>query len=60
MQHPDKHICNICLKLQIKHWEEKLVTYVYNSCNICNDQIYLCNIHIKHLQYTYKLIRLKM
>ena len=41
-------------KKQIKHWEHKLVTYVYNHCNICNILIYFCNIHIKHLQHTYE------
>jgi hypothetical protein len=27
---------------------------VYNHCNICNIPIYFCNIHMKHLQYTYE------
>jgi hypothetical protein len=52
MQHPDKHICNIRLKTQMKHWEQKLATYVDNHYNICNISIYFCNIHMKHLQHT--------
>ena len=27
---------------------------MYNHCNICNITIYFCNIHMKHLQHTYK------
>jgi hypothetical protein len=27
---------------------------VYNHCNICNTQIYFCNIHMKHLQRTFE------
>jgi hypothetical protein len=38
----------------MKHWEEKLATYVYNHCNICNIPMYFCNIHMKHLQHTYE------
>jgi hypothetical protein len=34
MQHLDKHTYNICLKAQIKYWEQTLATYVYNHCNI--------------------------
>ena len=51
MQHSDKHTCNIRLKKQVKHWEQTFATYVYNHCNICNIQIYFCNIHTKHLQH---------
>jgi len=36
----------------MKHWEEKLATYVYNHCNICNIPNYFCNIHMKYLQHT--------
>ena len=54
MQHPNKHTCNIRLEKLMKHWKEKLATYVYNHCNICNIQIYFCNIHLKQLQYTYE------
>jgi hypothetical protein len=53
MQHPAKHACNIRLKKQMKHWKQKLATYVYNHFNI---PIYFCNIHIKHLQHTYEQI----
>jgi hypothetical protein len=42
-------------KKQIKHWEEKFATYVYNYCNICNISIYFCNIRMKHLQHTSKM-----
>ena len=38
----------------MKHREQKLATYVYNHCNICNIPIYFCNIHLKHLQRTSK------
>jgi len=38
----------------MKHQEQKLATYVYNHCNICNIPIYFCNIHLKHLQRTSK------
>jgi hypothetical protein len=31
----------------MKHWEQKLATYVTIS-------IYFCNIHMKHLQHTYE------
>jgi hypothetical protein len=47
MQHPDKHTYNIKLK-QMKHWEQTLATYLWNTCNI---SIYFYNIHIKHLQH---------
>jgi hypothetical protein len=53
MQHPDKHTCNVRLK-KMKYWEQKLATYVYNYCNICNISIYFCNIHMKHLQHTFE------
>jgi hypothetical protein len=36
MQHPDKQTFNIHLKTQMKHWEQKLATYVYKHCNIPN------------------------
>ena len=36
---------------QVKHWEQKIITYVYNHCNICNISIYFCNINMKHLQH---------
>jgi hypothetical protein len=42
---------------QIKHWEQKLATYVYNHCDICNIPIYFCNIRVKHLQHTFKTFR---
>ena len=48
MQHSNKHTCNIRLEKQLKHWEQKLATYVYNHCNI---SIYFCNIHMKHLHH---------
>jgi hypothetical protein len=55
LQHSNKHICNIRLKKkQMKHREQKLSTYAYNHCNICNVPIYLCNIHTEHLQHTYE------
>jgi hypothetical protein len=51
--HPDKQTCNICLKTQIKHWEQTLVTYVYDYYNIyATSPIYFCNISMKHLQDT--------
>ena len=46
-----KRTCNIRLKKQMKH-EQKLATYVYNHCNICNISIYFCNIHMRYLQHT--------
>jgi hypothetical protein len=52
MQHPNKHTYNVYLKKQMKHLEWTLKTYVYNHCNMCNIQIYFCNIHMKHLQRT--------
>jgi hypothetical protein len=45
------------LKTQIKPWEQKLATSVYNHSNICNILIYFCNIRIKHLQHTYKHLK---
>jgi hypothetical protein len=39
------------LEKQLKHWKQKLATYVYNQCNICNIPIYFCNIRMKHLQH---------
>ena len=33
----------------MKQWKQKLATYVYNHCNICNILIYFCNIRVKHL-----------
>jgi hypothetical protein len=49
-------------KKQIKYWEQKLATYVYNHCNIYNILIHFCNIrmktcnirlkHLKHLKHT--------
>jgi hypothetical protein len=44
----------MCMKRQMKHWEQKLVTSVYNHCNICNIPIYFCNIHMRHLQHIYE------
>jgi hypothetical protein len=41
-------------KKQIKYWEYKLTTYVYNHCNIYNIPIHFCNIRMKNLQYTSK------
>jgi hypothetical protein len=41
----------MCLEKQVKHWKQKLATYIYNHCNIT---IYFCNIHMKHLQHTFK------
>jgi hypothetical protein len=38
----------------MKHWEQRLATYLYNHYNICNIPIYFCNICMKHLQYTSK------
>jgi hypothetical protein len=52
MQYLDKHTCNMPEK-QMKHYEQKLATYVQNHCNICNVLIYFYNIHMKHLQCTY-------
>ena len=53
MQHPNKYTCNMRLeKTQMKHWEQKFTTYVYNHCNMCNIPIYYCNIRMKHLQHT--------
>jgi hypothetical protein len=46
----DKHTCNIRLEKQLKHWKQKLATYVYKHCDICNIPIYFCNFHMKHLQ----------
>ena len=37
---------------EVKHWEQKLTTYVYTHYNMCNILIYFCNIHIKHLQHS--------
>jgi hypothetical protein len=54
MQYRDKHNYNIRLEKHIKHWEYKLTTYVYNHFNICKIPIYFYNIHMKHLQHTYK------
>jgi hypothetical protein len=55
MGHLSKHTYNIRReKTQIKHWKQKLATYVYNYCNTCNIQIYFCNICMKHLQHTSK------
>jgi hypothetical protein len=61
VQHSDKHTCNIRLEKQLKHWEQKLATYVYIHCNICNILIYFycftistrntCNIQMKHLKH---------
>jgi hypothetical protein len=36
MQHSNKHTCNIRLEKQLKYWEQKLTTYLYNHCNIWN------------------------
>jgi hypothetical protein len=38
----------------MKYWKQKLATYVYNHCNICNTPIYFYNIRMKYLQPTYK------
>ena len=54
MQQPNKHICNIHLKKQMKHLEQTLATYVYSHCNICNISIYFCTIYMKHLQHAYE------
>jgi hypothetical protein len=54
MQYPNKHTCNIHLEKIDETMEQKLETYVYNHCNICNIPIHFCNIHMKHLQPTYK------
>ena len=54
MQHLDKHTYNVSLKKQMKHQEQKLTTYVYNHCNICNISIYFCNIRVKQSKHTSK------
>jgi hypothetical protein len=36
----------------MKHFEQTLATRLWNTFNICNILIYICNIHIKHLQHT--------
>jgi hypothetical protein len=38
----------------MKHLKHTLETYVYSHNNICNIQIYFCNIQMKHLQHTYE------
>lgn len=35
----------------MKHWEQKLATYAYNYCSICDIPIYFCNIRMKDLQH---------
>jgi hypothetical protein len=52
----DKNTCNIHVKKQMKHCEQKLATYVYNHCNICDISLYFCNTHKKHLQHTSKTL----
>jgi hypothetical protein len=52
----DKNTCNIYVKKQMKHCEQKPATYVYNHCNICNISLYFCNTHKKHLQHTSKTL----
>jgi hypothetical protein len=42
-QHMCENICNI-----MKHWEQTLATYLWNTCNICNIQM----THLKHLEHT--------
>jgi hypothetical protein len=57
MQHPNKCTCNIRLeKTQMKHWKQKLATYVFNYCNIYNIAIYFCNFSMKHLKHTSKTL----
>ena len=53
-----ENICNIQIttlatyvEKKMKYWERKLETCVYNHCNICNNPIYFCNIHLNHLQH---------
>jgi hypothetical protein len=41
------------MEKQMKYWEQKLATYVWNHRNICNILIYFQNIRMKHLQHTY-------
>jgi hypothetical protein len=57
MQHPNKHTCNIRLeKTHMKHWKQKLATYMFNYCNVCNIAIYFCNFSVKYLQHTSKTL----
>jgi hypothetical protein len=49
MQHLDKHTCNIRLNKLMKHLEHTLAIYMYSHCNICNIPIYFYNIDMKHL-----------
>jgi hypothetical protein len=41
----------------MKYLEQMFATYVYSHCNICNIQIYFCNIHMKHLQHTSETLK---
>ena len=36
----------------MKHLKHILVTCVYSHCNICNIQIYFCNVQMKLLKHT--------
>jgi hypothetical protein len=47
--------CSICLK-EMKHFEQTLATYLWNTCNIYNIWINFCNIQMKHLKYTSKTL----
>jgi hypothetical protein len=38
----------------MKHKEQKLATYMYNYCDICNISICFSNIRMKQLQHTTK------
>jgi hypothetical protein len=49
MQHSNKHTFNIRLKKQMKYLDQTL-----DHCNMYNIAIYFYNIHMKHLQNTYK------
>ena len=51
LQHPNKHTL-FGKKTPMKHWEQKLATYVYNYYSMCNIPINFCNIRMKHLQHT--------
>ena len=62
MQHPNKHICNVRLKKQMKHWKQKLATYAYNHCNICNIRstfatsiLNNCNIYLWNIWNTWNI-----
>jgi hypothetical protein len=52
IQHPDQNTCKYTSETEMKHFEQSLATFSWNTCNICNIPIYFCNIHMKHLQHT--------